>query len=479
MGYVDEDSFWQGTVPPGTGNTAFLCQNWIFRGKLSFGFVNPQRIVLFRYVIALNFKDLLFYTSLMQSIQEALYVWDAFQCLFLGLILLFLRRNPCNRILAFFFLIGGTLVTLQYFFNFRNYLYILPEVSFVADIIRFSFAPTLFLYVHLALRKKLPGWWGFFYLPAGAFAVYFLIFQLLRYQPYRIDYYAFTLLRPVVVAGQCALFAFWLWQLNVLIRTARPVQSELRNWVNVLRILLWFKAIPVFYVFALRLTVGYTNKNYVESSEQIMFILLDAIIMLVVLVQLFQHPFILTLPLPDLPISPPDPPTLTAPADHLILSPAQLVGEPVSLEMATVSLDVLGDAEPKDEEGNRRKIQMSAEDAGPHLERLKCLIEQDKIYLTPELNEKMLADAVGIQPYLLSKLLNEHVGETFNEFLNRNRIEEAKRMLVSPKTMRYTIFAIALECGYNSESVFYTNFKKYTGLTPKKYKEEKSKANAV
>ncbi|MBC8152872.1 MAG: helix-turn-helix transcriptional regulator [Bacteroidetes bacterium] len=402
----------------------------------------------------------------MQSLKEALYVWDAFQCLFLGLILLFLRRNQCNRILSFFFLIGGGLVTLQYFFNFKNYLYILPEFSFVADIIRFSFAPTLYLYIYLVLKKKLPAAWGLYYLPAAAFALYFVVFQLLRYQPYHIKYYAFTTLRPVVLAGQCVVFLFFLRQLHALIRTAQPDQPHVRKWIYVLRVLLWFKAIPVLYLFTMRMIVGFYNKDYVESSQQIIFILLDVVIMLVVLVQLFQHPFILALPRIE--------PVSNQRVESTVF-PELLEPEPDALELPAIP-----ESKP-DEDTIRRKVHISPEEARPYLDRLTVLVEQDKIHLTPELNEKLLADAVGIQPYLLSKLLNDHVGETFNEFLNRNRIEEAKRMLESPKTMRFTIFAIALECGYNSESVFYTNFKRYTGLTPKKYKEEKSKvlANAV
>ena len=394
----------------------------------------------------------------MQSFKEALYVWDAFQGLFLGLILLFIRRNQCNRILALFFLMGGTLVTLQYFFNFKNYLYVVPQVSFLADVIRFSFAPTLYLYVYLVLQKKLPDrWWGY-YLPAGLFAAYFVCFQLLRYQPYHISHYAFTPLRPMVLVSLCVVFLIFLWLLHRLLRRSQPMPPHVRNWVEILRILLWFKAIPVLFLFALRLMVGFYNKAYVESSQQIIFIVLDVIIMLVVLVQLFQHPFILALPRVE-PVVPPS----AAP----------------TLANVTTEADAPAGESPKDEDSPRRKIHIPPDEARPYLDRLTALIEQDKIYLTPELNEKMLADAVDIQPYLLSKLLNDHVGETFNEFLNRNRIEEAKRLLVSPKSSRFTIFAIALECGYNSESVFYTNFKRYTGLTPKKYKEEHTAPGAV
>ena len=45
-------------------------------------------------------------------------------------------------------------------------------------------------------------------------------------------------------------------------------------------------------------------------------------------------------------------------------------------------------------------------------------------------------------------------------------------MLLNPQTAHNKMFSIALDCGFNSESVFYTNFKKLTGFTPRQFQKE-------
>ena len=99
------------------------------------------------------------------------------------------------------------------------------------------------------------------------------------------------------------------------------------------------------------------------------------------------------------------------------------------------------------------------------------LIEKKKIHLDTELNESKLAETMGIHSYILSKLLNDHIGKSFSVFINEKRIAEAKRLLGDPSYDNLTIFAIAVDCGFKSESVFYVNFKKGTGYTPTQYKK--------
>ncbi len=109
---------------------------------------------------------------------------------------------------------------------------------------------------------------------------------------------------------------------------------------------------------------------------------------------------------------------------------------------------------------------------------LNELIEKKKIHLDTELNEKKLAEALGIHSYILSRLLNDHLGKSFNEFINEKRIDEAKRILSDPANKNVTIFAVAIDSGFRTESVFYVNFKKSTGITPTQYKKKIIKENA-
>jgi AraC-like DNA-binding protein len=122
-----------------------------------------------------------------------------------------------------------------------------------------------------------------------------------------------------------------------------------------------------------------------------------------------------------------------------------------------------------------KSFKIDEEDAEIHINRLQKLMKEEKIFLDSQLNEKLLAEKLDIQSYYLSKLLNEHLNCSFTEFINKARIEETKRLLGLDKAKDMTLFAIAIDSGFSSESVFYTNFKKYVGMTPNQYKKRVSK----
>jgi len=72
----------------------------------------------------------------------------------------------------------------------------------------------------------------------------------------------------------------------------------------------------------------------------------------------------------------------------------------------------------------------------------------------------------------LSKLMNTHSGSNFSDYINKYRVEEAKKLLGDNSFSAYTIVAIGLECGFNSKSTFYSAFKKFTGVTPTAFRKE-------
>lgn len=103
--------------------------------------------------------------------------------------------------------------------------------------------------------------------------------------------------------------------------------------------------------------------------------------------------------------------------------------------------------------------------------RAVALITDRRLYRQADLTLAGLAEAVNVHPKLLSKAINQCTGENFYQFINRRRVEEAKRMLADPKYLYLSILGIAQEAGFNSKSTFNSVFKKYTGLTPSEYQE--------
>lgn len=118
-----------------------------------------------------------------------------------------------------------------------------------------------------------------------------------------------------------------------------------------------------------------------------------------------------------------------------------------------------------------KKLLVTQEEADDYLQRLSKAMETDRLFTDTDLDEKKVAKLIGIQSYQLSIILNKYLGKTFTEFVNTYRIEEAKKMLLDSKTSSNKMFSIAMDCGFHSESVFYTNFKKYTGTTPRQYQK--------
>ncbi|MBF4483423.1 helix-turn-helix domain-containing protein [Flavobacterium sp. CSZ] len=92
-------------------------------------------------------------------------------------------------------------------------------------------------------------------------------------------------------------------------------------------------------------------------------------------------------------------------------------------------------------------------------------------FLDPELSLFKLASQLDISSHQLSYVINKGFNENFYQFVNRYRIEEAKKMIQDPNMQHLSIIGIAFEVGFNSKTVFNTTFKKSTGLTPSEFKK--------
>lgn len=105
-------------------------------------------------------------------------------------------------------------------------------------------------------------------------------------------------------------------------------------------------------------------------------------------------------------------------------------------------------------------------------EKIDMLMREHKPYLHPDITLDMLADILKIPSRDLSLVFSRHFDSNFYEFINRYRIEEAKKMLADPEQKSKTITHIYLDVGFNSKSVFNTFFKKHVGKTPSEYRQQ-------
>jgi AraC-like DNA-binding protein len=112
---------------------------------------------------------------------------------------------------------------------------------------------------------------------------------------------------------------------------------------------------------------------------------------------------------------------------------------------------------------------LTREEAAAMIEKINRYVSLQKPHLTPGITIDDMAGNLGLSKRTLSQVLNEYFGQNFYDYVNKLRIEEAKRMLLEPEC-RKTVLEVLYEVGYNSKSSFNTEFKKATGLTPTEFR---------
>lgn len=80
-----------------------------------------------------------------------------------------------------------------------------------------------------------------------------------------------------------------------------------------------------------------------------------------------------------------------------------------------------------------------------------------------------LANLAGLSRNFFCRIFRDIVGETPVEYINRQKINTAKKLLIETNSSMKTI---ALELGFINDTYFYILFKSRTGLTPTEYRQK-------
>ena len=101
--------------------------------------------------------------------------------------------------------------------------------------------------------------------------------------------------------------------------------------------------------------------------------------------------------------------------------------------------------------------------------KLEQLFKEQELYKNPDLKLSEVADKIDLVPNYLSQFLNGNLDKSFTNFVNEYRVHAAEDMLRNNDLL--TVEAIGQECGFKSNSTFYSAFKKIKGVTPGEYKK--------
>lgn len=100
----------------------------------------------------------------------------------------------------------------------------------------------------------------------------------------------------------------------------------------------------------------------------------------------------------------------------------------------------------------------------------RAIIDNVKSYVLSNIEyDHRLSEIASVFFYnevYLGRLFQSEYGESFKEFLNRERVTRAKKLLEE----ELTVTEVAKRVGYNSVTYFNRVFKRLTGFTPTKYK---------
>lgn len=154
-----------------------------------------------------------------------------------------------------------------------------------------------------------------------------------------------------------------------------------------------------------------------------------------------------------------------------VFHPAHASASP--LREATTStvapLETIAPANPEIGSSKYQRSSLNDTDVDQIYDRLKLLLYEKKPYTNPDLTLNDLAGMLAIHPNHLSQVINSKEHKNFYDLINERRIEEFKQLAANDTQQRYTLLALAFDCGFNSKASFNRNFKKYTGMTPSEY----------
>ncbi|MGN7889852.1 helix-turn-helix domain-containing protein [Dyadobacter endophyticus] len=120
---------------------------------------------------------------------------------------------------------------------------------------------------------------------------------------------------------------------------------------------------------------------------------------------------------------------------------------------------------------SQKKKTISDEKIALFHQRLLAIMETERPYMDSEITLPKLARMIFLNTYQTSYLINSGFNENFYNFINRYRLENCKKMLAGSEFDHLSILDIAFESGFNSKTSFNTAFKRYTGCSPREFRE--------
>lgn len=111
--------------------------------------------------------------------------------------------------------------------------------------------------------------------------------------------------------------------------------------------------------------------------------------------------------------------------------------------------------------------------------RLNKLFEIDKLHLNSDLKIWDVTARLGTNRTYLSNLINKKYAVNFSVFVNRYRVEDAKKILANMEGSLYSLEVIGEKCGFGSYNNFIRVFRDMGHVTPGRYRDLQKAAGKI
>ena len=109
-------------------------------------------------------------------------------------------------------------------------------------------------------------------------------------------------------------------------------------------------------------------------------------------------------------------------------------------------------------------------DLEPCRDRLLEFMGASRAFLDEGLTLQDVSVGAGIPENLLSRTINSILDMNFFDFVNSYRIDLFNEEILAGEAENFTLLAIAMDCGFSSNSAFNRAYKKRMGMTPSQYR---------
>jgi AraC-like DNA-binding protein len=384
--------------------------------------------------------------------RSAILAVGAVQGIVIAVLLLFHAKNrTANRLLAGLLLLL-VFILMPYILGFAGAYRFYPWLTFAPFDLPMGFGPIIFLYVFRLIKGRLPHRWWVHLLPMTAQFLYnFILFlQPLEFKGRFNDRFHEPYVAPVESFGSLVLAVFYLipalrlflryqsWLPDMVSDRENFRMSWLRNFLvsTLTSFCIWFGyeivdefVMPLSYVQEFPMYVWLMLLTYYLGLEG------------------YRH----------------------AGLDYPVMEKA----EPEIQEKAGMPAEEAPSSEatpltPSGEDDAMRRF----------AQQVRARMEEERWYLDPALTLTDMARHLGTNTSKLSRAINTGLGENFNSFVNRYRVEAVKRCLKDPDNDQ-DVLSIAYDCGFNSKTNFNRGFKKVTNMTPLAYRQGSKRLSSL